>query len=396
MFDDLLLVGVDGGATEVKAHAVGCAGPGRFFLSGPQATRTYAQVAGFTPVPLEVQLAQRDAGRIELTPQEAALGRLWVEQAAAAIAQVARAVGKTRVLVGIGMPGLKTPDGRGICVINNGPRIPDYLSQMEQILKESGLELVRPIAALGSDADYCGLGEEYAAEGLFRDVQNAYYLGGGTGLADALKLAGRLVPLDQARGWLLKSWQIPSALGPTFEQLVSMASINRIYASLRAAAGSGGPSTTQVDYPECAAARGNALACGWLNAAALILAELLFERLLTVFCGRPEVPHRGQHYAALQVQHPYRGLILERIVLGQWLGELFGQAQLRPIFAEPLEAYLAAFIWHCGDRKLQQAYLDPEAQRPKLRPQLLRASNLRAAPALGAAAAAACAAGLTP
>ncbi len=33
--------------------------------------------------------------------------------------------------IGMGMPGLKTADGRGICVINNGPRMPDFLLQFE-------------------------------------------------------------------------------------------------------------------------------------------------------------------------------------------------------------------------------------------------------------------------
>ncbi|MFQ5807751.1 MAG: hypothetical protein ACE5I3_14995, partial [Phycisphaerae bacterium] len=232
---DILLIGVDGGATEAKAHAVACDDlekPRSFELRSESASRTYPRVADFAPLPLSEQLAQRDADNIQLSAKEIEQGQVWVEAAAAAIIDVAPQCSARRVLVGTGMPGLKTPDGRGINVINNGPRIPHYLDALEQNLAAAGLELVSPIAALGSDADYCGLGEEYAAEGLFRDVENAYYLGCGTGIADAMKLHGRLVSFNQAKSWIMKAWQIPSALGATFEKLVSAESLNRVYADL--------------------------------------------------------------------------------------------------------------------------------------------------------------------
>ena len=278
------------------------------------------------------------------------------------------------------MPGLKTADGRGIAVINNGPRIPDFLAELEEQLSVRGLTLAAPIAALGSDADYCGLGEEYAADGLFRDVQNAYYVGCGTGIADALKLRGRLVPFDMTQSWLGKAWQIPSALGPTFEQLVSIKSLNAVYAGLC------GRDDT---FPEVAAARGDSLATTWLDMAALALAELIFERLSTILRGRAALPHRGDAYARLSPDHDYAGTVLDRVIIGQRLGLIYADpAGYRP-FAHRLESGLAAFVAGADDQ-LRAAYLAPASHDvvPALRSGLLVASRLRAAPAIGAAVAA--------
>ena len=75
------------------------------------------------------------------------------------------ACARAKVRLGIGMPGLKTADGRGIAVMNSGPRIPDLADRLEGGLLASGLELLEPIARLGSDGEFCGVGEEYAADG---------------------------------------------------------------------------------------------------------------------------------------------------------------------------------------------------------------------------------------
>lgn len=418
----VLLIGVDGGATEVKAHAVACDDlqqPRSFALRPESASRVYRRVPGFAPLPVPEQLAQRDAGALELSAPEREQGGLWVRSAAEAILEVARCCGATRLLVGIGMPGLKTADGRGINVINNGPRIPDYLDLLESRLAAAGVELVAPLAALASDADCCGLGEEYAADGLFRDVQSAYYVGCGTGIADALKVRGRLLPFDQARSWILKSWQMPSALGPTFEKLVSASAMNRIYAQLRqttrrrdeAAAGHPHTRHTPSGYPERAALAGDPLASAWLDTAALLLAELIFERLSTVRNGRPDAPHRGEIYARLDPDHEYRGTLLDRVIIGQRLGLIYGDPACRGVFGDKVDAYLAAFIAGCDDAGMHAAYLAEAGggerecsavegrrhgaadQAPRarsagaaqLRPRFLVASKLRAAPALGAA-----------
>jgi hypothetical protein len=402
--DEIQLIGVDGGATEVKAHAVACddlARANAFALRPESAARVYPRLPDFTPLPVAEQLAQRDSGKLELSLAEIEQGRLWVAAAAEAIIQTARACAAQRVLVGIGMPGLKTPDRRGIGVINNGPRMPEYLTLLERNLASVGVELAAPIAALGSDADYCGLGEEYAADGLFRDVQNAYYVGGGTGLADALKLRGELLPFDATKSWLLKAWQIPSALGPTFEQLVSASALNRVWARWTdvASAPRGRRSTPETlhtadtavppvaSYPERAALAGDPRAVAWLDTAALVLAELIFERLWTTRNGCAKAPSRGDAYAKLDPNHDYRGTLLDRVIIGQRIGLIYADPQYRAVFGDKLDTYLAAWIARGGDAEMAAATICPN---------FMRASKLRAAPALGAAVAAAQACLMSP
>ena len=443
--EDVLLIGVDGGATEVKAHAVSCDDlhkPSSFELQPESASRVYARVADFAPLPVTEQLVQRDAGAVKRTDKEVEQGRLYVRAAAETVVDVAKQCGATRVLVGIGMPGLKTPDGRGINAINNGPRMPDYLNDLEKDIAAAGVELVSPIAALGSDADYCGLGEEYAADGLFRDVQNAYYAGCGTGIADALKLRGKLLPFDHAKSWIQKSWQIASALGPTFEKLVSAKSLNRVYTDLcrgtkarrhkgtkdHVAAGPRtgrghalrGTAVSAADadegtapgavahgqseprrvserkaatgqYPEVVAAAGDAVAIAWMSTAALVLAELVFERMWTIKLGRADAPHRGDAYAQLDPNHEFRGTLLDRVIIGQRLGQIYADPAYREVFGDKLDAALAALIAGSGDADMCDAYMKHSAGPPspaQLKPGLVLPSKLRAAPALGAAVAA--------
>ncbi len=430
--DQSILLGVDGGATKVRVHHVLPPGEGasaHYQLSDARAERTYPSAPGFSPVDVPRQLDEYAAGRIKLSAAEVHRGEAITATIVECIVGAARQLagsgtaaasrshespdgkptqtsrhGTLRLRIGIGMPGLKTADGRGIVVLNNGPRMPDLADRLEAGLRDAGLEPADSIARIGSDGDYCGLGEQYAVEGAFRDVNHAYYLGGGTGLAEALKLRGRLVTLDEASVWIAKAWQIPSILGPTFEQLASAAGMNQRYRGISrrghrtvqldparvetrgslgfASASSLDPArNADGDYPERAALRGEPSARQVLEHTARALAELLFERIETIYRGRGELPHRGELYAQLRPEHEYRGLLLERIVLGQQIGRLYARDAYAPFFCAKLDAFLADCIAESGDADLRTRYLAGEA----LREGLIVPSRLRAASALGAA-----------
>src|SRR5690606_10919078 len=130
---------------------------------------------------------------------------------------------------------------------------------------------------------------------------------------------------------------------------------------------------------------GDAVALAWMHAAALVLAELVFERIWTIRNGRPDAPHRGDAYAALTPDHPYRGVALDRVIIGQRIGAIYADPACRRFFAEPFERCLASMLARSGDHDLIAASLADG----RLRPGLVVASRLRAAPALGAAIAAA-------
>lgn len=379
---DILLIGIDGGATETKAHEVLVSGSWRkpkFHLGTRSASRKYKMLPEFKPVEVGQQIKERNEGAVRLTPEEELQGKQYIASTAEAVEEIARQVGPKKLVIGMGMPGLKTPDGRGINAINNGARTPNFLEQLESRLREAGLDLLAPIARLGSDADYCGIGEEYATEGRFRRVKNAYYLGGGTGIADAMKLNGELVPFDHTKDWLQKSWQIASSLGPTYEKLVAAKAMNETFARMEKA--------TLDEYVKAGkfaqveALKGNPRARFVMNLVSLLLAELLFERMYTLYAGREEAAYRGDPYLALRTDHPYRGLCFQKLILGQRIGDIYADAQYRKVLRSPLHAHLADLVERFAPAEMQEAYL----KSGKIKPGLIVASQLREAPALGAA-----------
>jgi len=215
-----------------------------------------------------IRAAFRD-GRVEPTNEEREQGRHWVQAAVGSIVAVATQARRRRAVVGIGAPGLKTADGRGLAVVRNGPRIPSYAERVEEGVAAAGIELVRPIGPLTGDGDNCGRGEEVDRHGQFRDVANVYYIGGGTGLAEALKLRGRLVTFDAVRDWMPKAWQMTSERGRNFEDSLSTRGINAQYA-----ADSGEPDPIDPDeFPEVRAEAGDVVADAVMKEAAVTLAR---------------------------------------------------------------------------------------------------------------------------
>ncbi|NUP88749.1 MAG: ROK family protein [Candidatus Sumerlaeia bacterium] len=382
MSEQTILIGIDGGATEAKSHEVLVTGRGkraRFTLGERSASRRYERVEGFTPVPVSEQIKQRSEGNVQLTDAERAQGAKYTDAAAATVIEIARAAGASRVVVGMGMPGLKTDDGRGINAINNGARTPGFVAQLERKITEAGITMAAPIARLGSDADYCGIGEEFAADGAFRRVKSAYYVGCGTGIADALKIDGALVRFDETKDWLQKSWQIASWLGPTFEKIASSGALMTLYSGLRKTTPA--QLVDQGDFPQDLAVAGDPLAKAVMAAVAATLAEIVFERLFTVHAGREEAPHRGDAYLALRRDHPHRGKLLERVVIGQRFGFLWADAKYAKVFRRPAEENLVALALRCPE----PAVRDHIAPGGKINRKLLVASKLREAPAIGAA-----------
>jgi predicted NBD/HSP70 family sugar kinase len=375
--DDEVLIGVDGGASEVRACEI-VPVPRRSSAEGPtlalgpaSASRVYDRARGFRPVPMSKQLLASERGKVEPTGLEGAQGRLWLEDCARVVLAVASESAKRRARIGVCMPGLKSADGRGIAVIRNGPRIPDFLDRLQILLASQGLELSRPIARLSSDGEACAYGEEMSAQGAIRGVACAYFVGGGTGIAEALKIDGRIVGLDGLRGFLRKAWQMESEGGRNLEDLLSPRGMNAAYAQ---AARKKLPLEAN-DFPERRAAQGVESASGVLRRAAEALAELVVDRMVALRHGFREPGARGKAKIPPNT-------ILGRVVVGQRLGVILAEPELQSVFQAPAEEALARRIVATGDGALRKHYLEGSL----LRPGLLVPSLLRAAPAIGAAA----------
>ncbi len=389
MKSDFLLIGIDGGASKVSGWVVEyLAREGTFQLTEQHAERRYADIAGyisdFKPLSLDIQLDAFNKADIRPTEAEIQQGRTYTEACAAVINDLAGKKADLAILVGIGMPGLKTADRRGIAVVANGPRIPHYAADVEKQLEKAGVRMQVAIAHIGSDADYCGIGELYAHQGSFRNVRNAYYLGGGTGAADALLIDNRLIAFDQIKNWMAKTWELKNEQGRSMERYASASGLQFIYAEK---IGRTVESLTAdgIFPPQIAekALEGDHQAAAVYHEAAENLALLFYERIATLYAG-----YQGQFSfvnparAKLDSHHPYQDRCYDRIVVGQRLGDLMhsrsGQVVLTGPLVETLERLLNSSP--ILPDKIKEHYLHGRS----LRSGRLFFSPLREAPALGA------------
>jgi len=380
-----LLIGVDGGATKVSAwEIIYNETHSTFSLGAANATKAYREIedyiSDFTPVDLKTQLNERDSNSIQTSEAEKQQAGVYVEACAQAIRELTELTGITNVLIGIGMPGLKTENKRGIAVVANGPRMLQYSDQLEAKLKAFNINLLAPVDHLGSDADYCGIGENYSEEGLFRNAQNAYYLGGGTGVADALKLNGKLLTFDNAKGWITKTWEMKSEEGLPLERVTSVSGIQRTYAEFAGKTveelNSEGIFPLQISK---LAQQGEKAAIQTFEVVNRNLSKLLYERIVTLYSGWNGLfdfvnPNRPTPDSV----HEHQGKVFDVIIVGQRLGDLFDDEYGSEIVKKPIFAGLTELIQNSDflSHVAKEHYRDPET--------FVKTSKLREAPALGA------------
>jgi len=378
-----ILIGLDGGATKVSAWQIEQTLKG-FVLGSIHSEKTYSSFPPFnpefTPVDIQTQLEEINSS-IALTDSEQKQGQAFIHAFTDTISELSS---DEEIIIGIGMPGIKTTDGRGIAAMANGPRIPKFCDELEKALSENSIKLAKPIHHLGSDADYCGLGEEYADTGLFKSVENAYYLGGGTGAADALKLEGNLIPLDETKSWLLKSWEMKNNDNIPLERYASAGGIQSIYSTYS------GKSISSLNrdkiFPNIIldlADQGDEAATETFSDISFNLAELLFERIQTINAGwSDQFGFVNPNRETPSSQHPFIGTTLDRIIIGQRLGTLLELSEGLGIFWEPFVYHLTQLINESDhiDSIAKSAYLN----KKQLNQNLIQISMLRDAPALGA------------
>lgn len=384
MQEEYLLIGIDGGATKVNAREVVYDKTSSTFSLGKAYSRkSYRDVAGYLPnykpVDLNTQLNERNA-KITPTLDEQQQAAVYVEACSLVIEKIVEQTGISSVLIGLGMPGLKTDDKRGIAVVANGPRMINYSEQLEKRIELAKIKLISPIDHLGSDADYCGIGENYSHEGLFRNSENAYFLGGGTGVADAMKIDGKLLTFDNAKEWIAKTWEMKSAEGLSLERVTSVSGIQNTYAEYS------GTSVEDLNlnniYPlqiSDLAKQGNDAAQKTYQLVNSNLAQLLYERIVTLNQGwqnsfefvNPNKPQLNQN-------HPYLHKVFNKIIIGQRLGELFNYKSGIEIVKEPILKLL--------HEKIQNSNILSELVKAFYNNlhEIVKTSNLIEAPALGA------------
>jgi len=329
------VIAIDGGATKVSGGIVEKINSNTYKLVNSAVDIQYTDHSNFnpefSPLPLHEQL---DNG--EINDAEKLQGSVFIDCVLSVIRSL---IESEPYRVAIAMPGIKTGNGRGIQAMANGPRIFDFCDQIEK-----ALNLDHPVQRLESDADMCAWGEEYGENGAFRNVENAYYLGGGTGAADGLKLKGKFIPFDGAAEWIGKSIELQATNGNTLETYASMSGINELRKS--------------ITDSEIGTAQGS----------------LLFERISTIYYGWNGAYKINRQ---LQIDHPFRHTLLDRIVIGQRLSE-FLQSEEGMTIHKAMMAELTEQCLNAGS-PISDHYLSGG----EFNPERLIMSNLRAAPIIG-------------
>lgn len=383
------IIGIDGGASKISAYIIEVSEDGKSFTFGKEnSIKEYHNYPDFqldfTPVSLPTQLEQIQNNNIVLTPAEIQQSKAYYDAFRDAISDIVKLTKAENVLIGIGMPGVKTTDKRGISAMSNGPRMPYFAAEIEQRLLAANIALATPISKLGSDADYCGIGEEYAENGAFRNIENAYYLGGGTGAADALKLHGKLISFDACNDWIAKTWKMCDKNGKSMEIYCSANGIQSVFSELAGIPQSElNKNKIYLEHTLEFAAKDDRAAITTWQIISEKLADLLFERITTVYGGwQNQFSFINPNNPTLISNHKYRNILLDRIVIGQRLGKLFQNPLAQKYFEEPLMNNLAELISKSKllDERAKKHYL----QSGKFNTKIIIASQLREAPALGA------------
>ena len=335
---EYIIIGIDGGGSKVSAGIIESSDLSTFTfksLSQQFYNERSEFNSDFSPVAMDIQLNEYNKEEYNITKDEVLQGNAIIESFHNSIINLNI---EKPILMGIGMVGLKTKDLRGIGAIANGPRMPKFCMQLENALNKSNIHLHKPIQYIGSDADNCGIGEEYGKDGLFKDIQNAYYIGGGTGTADALKLKNELIPLDNISSWIAKTWEILNENNISMEQYTSLQGIQSIYSSYSEI-----PINRLCDesiYANEIFSR----AVENEQAALLTCADitkymsiLIVERIETVFSGwQNKFELLNPKHSVLDNNHSYKNNLLERIIIGQGLGKLFNLSKNTPLLWDPL------------------------------------------------------------
>jgi len=282
-----LWIGVDWGGSGARVRRVGTDPGGEGLVGiGPDRRIEWPR-SDWRPLPLAEQL-RADAPSPD--ERERAEAELRLELLSKEIH--ASAAGE-RFQLAVAAPGLRTADGRGVGVVRNGPRIPRLLDELAE-----RLGTLPPIRC--TDGLAGAWGERVGRGGGLAGVENGWYLGGGSGIAEGLVSGGLVHELPAE---FPRPWQLEGPGGTDFEGLLAPSHVNREWAE-RSGAG-------ETGFVEDRAAAGDARAREFL-------AEL--DRRLAAF-----VELRRASFEELT------GSSLERIVIGQAWTRILASLELPPL-----------------------------------------------------------------
>ena len=332
------MIGIDGGATKVAGAQVVNIDKRTFDLVQPVKEIKYktheSYVHNFKPLALNEQIKSKKRTELECRQAE-----VYIE---CIINVLDNLIDDENVQISIAMPGIKTLNKRGIELMANGPRIPNLCDEIEK-----RLTLKNKILQIENDSDMCAWGEEFGKNGAFRNIENAYYIGGGTGTADGLKLEGKLISFDDASEWIAKAWELMTDDKTSLELFSSMSGIKKLR-QLK--------SDKEIG---------------------LILGQLIIERINTIFFGWNDEFIVNRY---IENSHPYKKTLLDKIVFGQRLSEFLQSEKGTVVFYQMIEALTNNCLK--SQAKIKNHFINNKV----FDKDRIILSNLRSAPIIGLAA----------
>ena len=332
------MIGIDGGATKVAGAQVVNIDKRTFDLVQPVKEIKYktheSYVHNFKPLALNEQIKSKKRTELECRQAE-----VYIE---CIIKVLDNLIDDENVQISIAMPGIKTLNKRGIELMANGPRIPNLCDEIEK-----RLTLKNKILQIENDSDMCAWGEEFGKNGAFRNIENAYYIGGGTGTADGLKLEGKLISFDDASEWIAKAWELMTDDKTSLELFSSMSGIKKLR-QLK--------SDKEIG---------------------LILGQLIIERINTIFFGWNDEFIVNRY---IENSHPYKKTLLDKIVFGQRLSEFLQSEKGTVVFSQMIETLTNNCLK--SQAKIKNHFINNKV----FDKDRIILSNLRSAPIIGLAA----------
>ena len=174
----------------------------------------------FSPVLLNVQKKERKDNTYKINNDEKTQAGIVIK---AIVKSIEYFTNDKIDHLGFCFPGIKMKEKDGISIMANGPRNPYMLKELnENITKKIGLKI--KLKKIYDDSLSCVNGERFSPKGKLKEVSDAIYIGGGTGIADGILHNKKLIDLSMDEN-LKKSWEIIMPNGDTIEECMSLAGL---------------------------------------------------------------------------------------------------------------------------------------------------------------------------
>ena len=222
--NDKRILGIDGGASKVFSQLYIFKDNNTVIDQSDTYECRYDEIIGhnqsFSPVSLNIQKREMKDNTYKISKDEKM-------QASVVVKAIMKSIGyftNNKIdHLGFCFPGIKMKEKDGISIMTNGPRNPYMLKQLnENIAKNISLKI--KLKKIYDDSLSCVNGERFSPKGKLKEISDAIYIGGGTGIADGILYNKKLIDLSMHKN-LKKSWEIIMPNGDTIEECMSLAGL---------------------------------------------------------------------------------------------------------------------------------------------------------------------------